>query len=141
MFDALAEFICTRRGDSAELIAKARALALGVARDFEPARLYVIRIDNWFGPRWMLFAGKFTAGKGFAVGAHKTRLHVPPFVPARVVEQRVFVGPDYVETVASAPLHIECPSNKHLRGGSRTSIRTQLFCGSVGIRSHKNAGL
>jgi hypothetical protein len=26
------------------------------------------------------------------------------------VEQRVFAGPDYEETVAAAPLHIECPS-------------------------------
>jgi hypothetical protein len=116
MFSAVAEFLSTQQGDSAEFIGKARALAIGVARDYEPARLYVIRIDNWFGPKWMHFAGKFTAGKrprGFptiAVGVHKTRLHVPPFVPSRVVGQRVFVGPDYEETVAAAPLHIECPS-------------------------------
>ncbi|MGA2350202.1 MAG: hypothetical protein ABSF70_07210 [Terracidiphilus sp.] len=95
-------------------MAKVRAVAVGVARDYEPARLYVIRIDNWFGPKWMHFAGKFTAGKGAAIGVHKTRLHVPPFVPSRVVEQRVFVGPDYEETVAAAPLHIECPSKQAL---------------------------
>ena len=116
MFGAVAEFVSTQQGDSAEFIEKARALAIGVAQDYEPARLYVIRIDNWFGPKWMHFAGKFTAGKrarGFptaAVGVHKRRLHVPPFVPSRVVGQRVFVGPDYEETVAAAPLHIECPS-------------------------------
>ncbi len=120
MLGAIAEFISTQQGDSAEFIGKARALALGVALDYEPARLYVIRIDNWFGPRWMNFAGKFTAGKrirGFptaAIGVHKTRLHVPPFVPSRVVGQRVFVGPDYEETVAAMPLHIECPSHQAL---------------------------
>jgi hypothetical protein len=115
MFGAVAEFVSTQEGDSAEFVEKARALAIGVARDYEPARLYVIRIDNWFGPKWMHFAGKFTAGKGAAIGVHKTRLHVPPFVPARVVEQRVFVGPDYEEAVAAAPLHIECPSKQALK--------------------------
>jgi hypothetical protein len=64
----------------------------------------------------MHFAGKFTAGKrprGFptaAIGVHKTRLHVPPFVPSRVVAERVFAGPSFDETVSAAPLHIEIPS-------------------------------
>ena len=114
MYGAVAEFVTTQLGDSVESMAKARALAIGVAQDYEPARLYVIRIDNWFGPKWMHFAGKFTAGKGFAVGAHKRRLHVPPFVPHRVVAERVFMGPEYDETVVAAPLHIECPSKEAL---------------------------
>ena len=83
---------------------------VGVARDYEPARLYVIRIDNWFGPKWMRFAGKFSAGKHFYAGIHKVTLHVPPFVPHRVVAERVFAGPNYDETVARPPLHIECAS-------------------------------
>ncbi len=44
---------------------KVQALVVGGARDYEPARLYVIRIDNWFGPRWMHFAGKVSVGKHF----------------------------------------------------------------------------
>jgi hypothetical protein len=114
MFDAVAEFVSTQSGDSAEFMEKVRALAVGVALDYKPARLYMIRIDNWFGPKWMHFAGKFTAGKGFAIGAHKSRLHVPPFVPHRVVAETVFAGPDYEETVVRPPLHIECPSSKAL---------------------------
>ncbi len=120
MFSAIAEFMSTQQGDSAEFIEKARAIAIGIVQDYLPARLYVVRIDNWFGPKWMHFAGKFTAGtrlRGFptaAIGVHKTRLHVPPFVPSRVVTQRVFVGPDYEDTVAAAPLHIECPSKQAL---------------------------
>jgi hypothetical protein len=110
MFDAVAEFISMQQGDSAEFIEKARAIALGVAQEYEPARLYIIRIDNWFGPKWMHFAGKFTAGKGAAIGVHKSPLHVPPFVPHRVIAERVFVGPDYEEIVTAAPLHIEIPS-------------------------------
>ncbi|MGD0548238.1 MAG: hypothetical protein ABR991_10490 [Terracidiphilus sp.] len=114
MFDAVAEFVSTQQGDSAEFIGKAQALAIGVAQDYEPARLYVIQIDNWFGPKWMHFARKFTAKKGAAIGVHKTRLHVPPFIPSRVVAQRVFVGTDYEETVAVASIHIECPSKQAL---------------------------
>ena len=114
MFGAVAEFISTQQGDSAEFLEKVRALAIGVARDCEPARLYILRIDNWFGPKWMHFAGKFTAGKGAAIGVHKSRLHVPPFVPNRVVGQRVLTGPGYEETVNMPPLHIECPSKQAL---------------------------
>jgi len=120
MFDAVAEFVSTQSGDSAEFLEKVRALAVGVALDYKPARLYLIRIDNWFGPKWMHFAGKFTVGKRprglptAAIGVHKTRLHVPPFVPQRVVAERVFAGPDYEETVERPPLHIECPSMQAL---------------------------
>ena len=104
------EFTSTQPGDSAEFMKKVQALVVGVARDYKPARLYVIRIDNWFGPKWMHFAGKFSAGKHFYAGIHKVTLHVPPFVPHRVVAERVFAGPNYDGTVARPPLHIECAS-------------------------------
>lgn len=110
MFDRVRKFTSTLQGDSAEFMKKVQALVVGVARDYMPARLYVIRIDNWFGPKWMHFAGKFSAGKGAYLGVHKRILHVPPFVPHRVVAERVFAGPNYDETVARPPLHIECTS-------------------------------
>ena len=110
MFDGVTEFTSTIEGDSAEFMKKAQALVVGVARDYEPARLYVIRIDNWFGPKWMHFVGKVSVGKHFYAGIHKVTLHVPPFVPHRVVAERVFAGPNYDETVARSPLHIECAS-------------------------------
>jgi hypothetical protein len=110
MFDGVREFTSTQPGDSAEFMTKVQAIASGVPRDYVPARLYVIRIDNWFGPKWMHFAGKVSVGKHFYAGIHKVTLHVPPFVPHRVVAERVFAGPDYDETVARPPLHIECAS-------------------------------
>ena len=110
MFDGVANFTSILQGDSGEFMKKVQALVVGVARDYEPARLYVVRIDNWFGPKWMHFAGKFTAGKGFAIGVHKTTLHVPPFVPHRAVAERVFAGPNFNEVVIKPPLHIECTS-------------------------------
>jgi len=110
MFDGVANFTSILQGDSAEFMKKVQALVVGVARDYEPARLYVIRIDNWFGPKWVHFAGKVSVGKHFYAGIHKVTLHVPPFVPHRVVAERVFAGPNYDETVARPPLHIECAS-------------------------------
>jgi hypothetical protein len=110
MFDAVAEFTSRLQEDSTEFMKKVQELVVAVARDYEPARLYVIRIDNWFGPKWMHFAGKFTAGKGFAIGVHKTTLHVPPFVPRRAVAERVFAGPNFDEAIIRPPLHIECTS-------------------------------
>ena len=110
MFDGVANFTSILQGDSGEFMKKVQALVVGVARDYEPARLYVVRIDNWFGPKWMHFAGKFTAGKGFAIGVHKTTLHVPPFVPHRAVAERVFAGPNFNEVVIKPPLHIKCTS-------------------------------
>jgi hypothetical protein len=141
MLGAVAEFVSTQQGDSAEFIGKARGLALGVARDYEPARLYVIRIDNWFGPNWMHFAGKFTAGKGAAIGVHKTRLHVPPFVPSRVMGQRVFVGPDFEETAAAAPLHIVCSSKQALSRRIADVDNDAAFCGSAGNQRRRSEGL
>lgn len=110
MFDGVREFTSTQHGDSAEFMRKVQALVVGVALDYLPARLHVIRIDNWFGSKWIRFAGKFSAGKHFYAGIHKVTLHVPPFVPHRVVAERVFAGPNYDESVARPPLHIECAS-------------------------------
>jgi len=114
MFAGITEFTSALQGDSAEFMKKVQALVVGVAREYEPARLHVVRIDNWFGPRWMHFAGKLSTGKHFYAGIHKTILHVPPFVPHRVVAERVFAGPNYDETVARPPLHIECASMQAL---------------------------
>jgi hypothetical protein len=110
MFAGVTEFTSTLQGGSAEFMRKVQALVVGVTRDYEPARLYIVRIDNWFGPKWMHFAGKFTAGKGFAIGVHKKILHVPPFVPPRVVAERVFAGPNHEKAVVKPPLHIKCTS-------------------------------
>ena len=110
MFDGVREFASTLQGDSAEFMKKVKELVVGVARDYTPERLYIVRIDNWFGPKWMCFAGKFSAGKHFYAGIHRVTLHVPPFVPHRVVAERVLAGPNYDETVARPPLHIECAS-------------------------------
>jgi hypothetical protein len=112
MSNALAEFISKQEGDSTEFVDSVRALAMGIARDCRPARLYVVRIDNWFGPHWLHFSGKFIGA--LAVYQNKDKVTVPPFIPRRVVAERVFVGPTYEETLAKSPLHLDCTSKQAL---------------------------
>jgi hypothetical protein len=107
----LVDFLSQQDGDAPGFIEIVQNIATGLVREQKPKRLYVIRIDNWFGPKWLTFAGKFSVTRGLGFGVHKKRLHVPPFVPARVVSERVFSGPDFMETVPAEPLHIDCPSN------------------------------
>lgn len=131
MFVGVAEFTSKQQEDSAEFMRKTQALVVGVARDYEPARLYVVRIDNWFGPKWMHFAGKSTVGKGFAIGVHKTILHVPPFVPHRAVAERVFAGPSFNEAVIKPPLHVKCRASWRSQDESRKWIRRLHSYGSA----------
>jgi hypothetical protein len=60
----------------------------------------------------MHFTGK---ALGFIGLYHMSPLHVPPFVPHRVMAERVLGGPGYEQTVVMPPLHIECPSSRALR--------------------------
>ena len=110
MIEASTEFVSMVEGDAAEFVEIVQSLAMGVVCEQQPKRLYVVRIDNWFGPKWLNFAGTFTVGKHASIGVHKKRLHVPPFVPSRVVSERVFAVPDFAEIALPAPLHIDCPS-------------------------------
>jgi hypothetical protein len=143
MFDAVAEFISMQQGDSPEFIDKARAIAIGVAQEYKPARIYVIRIDNWFGPKWLHFAGKFIAGKHAAIGVHKTRLHVPPFVPNRVVSQEAYSldegAASYGHTDAR-PLHLVQPSRQNLTRFIDRVTKSGVFIWFSGGSEQANIG-
>jgi hypothetical protein len=68
MLGVVADFVSTQQRDSPEFIGKARALTIGVALDHESAHLYIMRIDNWFRPKWMHSAGRKARG---LVSVHK----------------------------------------------------------------------
>jgi hypothetical protein len=68
----------------------------------------LVAVDHWFGSRWFGFIGKMLGMAG--VSSHHTP-YIPPFVPARIVSQRRFISPNYVETDAGSPLHIEVSSS------------------------------
>jgi hypothetical protein len=68
------------------------AVVVGVEETINTDQTYVVKIDNWFGKRWLGFSGKALG----AIGVRKQKLTLPPFVPSRVVSQRRFweSGPD-----------------------------------------------
>ncbi len=74
------------------------------------------------------------------MGVHKTRLHVPPFVPRLVMAQRVFVGPDFEETVAAEPLHTTCPSKEALTRRIAEIDKEAAFVWFSGESETKNRG-
>jgi len=66
------------------------ATVVGVEEAIHTTRTYVVKIDNWFGKRWLGFSGKALG----ALGVRKNRLTLPPFIPSRVVSQRRFFEGD-----------------------------------------------
>jgi len=77
-----------------------------IVRD-HPQSLILIKIDHWFGSKWLSFSGK-TLG---TLGVWMKELTIPPFVPNRVISQRRIVGPNYTEIEHDKPLHLSIPSS------------------------------
>jgi hypothetical protein len=111
-----ASIVHAKDGDAALFIDAVRKIAHGTARECRPERLYLIRIDHWFGPLWLNFAGKMVGG---VMGIHPANLRVPPFKPSRVVEERMFATPSFDEQMIASPVHIKC------RTGDATSRRIE----------------
>jgi hypothetical protein len=106
MYNSLSNSILKVPSDSPEFIDKVRMLAVGVACDHKPLHLYVIRVDNWFGPRWLYFSGKMLG----ALGVWKDKVTVPPFVPHRVMTEELFEAPNYEKVPNKNAIHINCTS-------------------------------
>jgi hypothetical protein len=62
------------------------ATIIGVEEAIKTDQTYVVKIDNWFGKRWLGFSGKALG----VLGVRKEKLTLPPFIPSRVVSQRRF---------------------------------------------------
>ena len=92
--------------DSKDFIAEVEHCTNGILRAYSPSELILIKIDNWFGPKWLRFSGK-TLG---ALGVWRSKLTVPPFVPNRVISERRFSAPDYITATPRKPIHIEIES-------------------------------
>jgi hypothetical protein len=64
------------------------AIIAGVFDQTRPKQLYVLRVDNWFGKKWLGFSGKLLG----TFGVRKRDLTLPPFIPSRIVSQHRFVA-------------------------------------------------
>jgi hypothetical protein len=89
----------------------AQTAVLGVLSVSKPPEVYLVKVGNWFGPKWLAFSHKALGALGIA----SSDLRVPPFVPARVVHEKYFVrvpeGEDYVSAVAPLTLHVRQTSS------------------------------
>ena len=102
-----------KEGDDLTYLAMTASAITGVRERFEPEHFRVIRIDNWFGPKWHGFSGKALG----AVRIAKQRLTVPPFVPSRVESEELWVREDdaYLRLDDFSPLHKKISSEDNLR--------------------------
>jgi hypothetical protein len=76
--------------DAGGFIEQVEACANGVVRTLNPRECILVRINNWFGPKWLPFSAPTTKpDEGIAA----KNLSLPLFVPHRVVAQRNFLAP------------------------------------------------
>jgi hypothetical protein len=80
-------FLDRRATDDPALMYWLDGILAGVFDQFRPKQLYVLKVDNWFGKRWLGFSGKALG----AFGVRKSELTTPPFIPSRIVSQHRFV--------------------------------------------------
>ena len=105
--------IIAESDDATEFIELVEQMTNGILVHHAPEILFLIKIDNWFGWKWLGFAGKFLGAVGVWHIPYKqnvVEMRVPPFVPNRVISQRKFVAPMYEELDCGKPLHKRIPS-------------------------------
>ena len=110
--------------DAPGFITRVEQLAKGVIRRHAPETLVLIKIDNFFGSKWLGFSGKALGAVGVwhNPSYHPTNIvRIPPFVPNRVVSQRRFSAPTYEEIDCGKPIHRRMPSRLAL---NRTAATT-----------------
>jgi hypothetical protein len=80
-------------------------LVRGAVTIAAPKSVFIVKIDSWFGPRWLSFSCKMMGAFGVS---YLDELVIPPFVPRRVRSERSYewVGDHFVETYGTPPLHI-----------------------------------
>jgi len=98
---------------------KVSQLITAVVSATSPGEFYVIKIDNWFGPKWSEFSHKALGAVGFA----RRPLVIPPFVPNRIISEDVFTlggSGEYQQSKPKKPLHVEQVSSAN--AGRKLSI-------------------
>jgi hypothetical protein len=99
--------------DAPDFVRQVEQVANGVIRLHAPESLILIKIDNFFGSKWLGFSGKALGAISiwFNPSYHPaTIVRIPPFVPNRVVSQRRFSSPTYKEIDCGEPIHKRMPS-------------------------------
>jgi hypothetical protein len=124
--------------DADAFIAQVDALANGILGKHTAESLILIKVNSWFGSRWLGFAGK-TLG---ALGVWPDNLSVPPFVPSRIISQKRFTAPNCSEMASGAPLHRKVRSSDAiLRKIAATELSAAVlwYSGNSKITGHGSA--
>jgi hypothetical protein len=99
--------------DASDFIRQVEQVTNGVIRRHAPETLVLIKIDNFFGSKWLGFSGKALGAIGVWHNPSyqpANIVRIPPFVPNRVVSQRRFSGPTYEGIDCGKPIHQRMPS-------------------------------
>ena len=96
--------------DDFDFILMLNSVATNVAARTGVRTVTLVKIDNWFAPKWRGFSGKVLG----ALGQWRRPLRIPPFVPRRVRIQQTFRTPDFKDTPRPL-LHIWMDSESHMR--------------------------
>ena len=118
--------ITLQADDAPEFVSVVEDVVNGILRRYSPATLILIKIDNWFGSRWLGFEGKALGAVGVGMNVNKGQtgeIRIPLFVPARVVVQRRFVAPLFREVEAGQPIHKHIPSSEALHRKAALAAR------------------
>ncbi len=67
-------------GDDETFLGIVRTLVLGAVRTSAPGHAYIVRVDTWFGDRWLGFGGWAASGG----------LRLPPIMPNRVPQELAY---------------------------------------------------
>jgi hypothetical protein len=100
--------------DDPGFVSEVVGLVRGAVAMSAPNSVFIVKIDSWFGPRWLSFSCKMMGAFGVS---YLSELVIPPFVPRRVMSQRSYdrAGDHFVEVHGAAPLHVRQSSEANLR--------------------------
>lgn len=133
----------TDETDATEFVDHVAAVIRGAAFHYACRDLYIIKINNWFGRRWLGFSHKFLGG----AGVHSRRdFVIPPFTPARVVSTSLFrqsAGSDeYLPAEIERPIHIDQMASMNWSRRVRKELPgAVLFWWSAGSRLNRKGSL
>ncbi len=107
--------IVAQSDDAPGFVRQVEQVANGVIVRHTPKTLVLVKIDNWFGSKWLGFSGKALGAFGVwnkPYDRPADEIRIPPFVPSRVVSQRRFVSPVYEEVDQGRPIHLQTGSDE-----------------------------
>lgn len=120
----------TDDNDDLDFLTIVRKIFNKTIRDYEPQKIYLVKIDNWFDAKWRLFSGKML---GIA-GVHSYKLVVPPFIPSRILDQSCFIKFGDVYEKKELYIHVYQPSEQNLSrkiSGEYQSKTFFWYCGNT----------